>query len=167
MQARASTSAGGARTGRRHLSRNSPRRAAPTDVVLFVLGGNDSAGTAMARSALAGDIGRLLQQIRSGGSPHIIWIGPAHSTEEGVQRRHQGTADVQRAILPALGVEWHDGVPMTDDPATGRWRPLPAHRSSASRPHRSRLFTNETTCAGRRRRASPLLRASPAWVYWR
>jgi lysophospholipase L1-like esterase len=86
------------------------------NVAIIVLGGNDVASTAMARAGLGGDIGRLVQQLRGGeAQPHIIWIGPAHSTEPGVQRRHEATADFQRAIMPTLGVEWHDSEPMTSD----------------------------------------------------
>lgn len=86
------------------------------DVVLIALGGNDVASTAMSRAALAGDIGRLVQQLRvAGATPHIIWIGPAHSTEADTDRRHAAVTELQRAVLPTLGVEWHDGRPMTND----------------------------------------------------
>lgn len=142
------------------------------DVALFVLGGNDSAGTAMARSVLAGDIGRLLQQLRTGGSPHVIWIGPAHSTNEGVNRRHEGVAVVQRAILPALGVEWHDGAAMTDDlghAADGTHFPRTSLIRWAARIDQA-LFTNErgTRWVG----AAALLAAAAgiagiAWIYFR
>ena len=142
------------------------------DVVLVVLGGNDIALTADSRAELASDIRQFLVQIRSSSSPHIIWIGPAHSTDPDTSRRHEGVAAVQRAILPALGVEWHDGEPMTDDlghAADGVHFPRTSLMRWADRIDRS-LFTNEhsTRWVG----AVALLAAAAGvagvvWVYWR
>ena len=88
--------------------------AAP-DLVLVALGGNDAAITASQQAALASDISTLVAQLRAGGTRHIIWIGPAHSMNSDVARRHRSTTALHKLIMPALDVEWHDGDPMTRD----------------------------------------------------
>ena len=142
------------------------------DVVLVVLGGNDIATTASARAVLAEDIRQFLAQIRSSSSPHIIWIGPAHSTDPNTSRRHEAVADVQSSMLPALGVEWHDGGPMTEDlghAADGVHFPRTSLIRWADRINQA-LFTNEhsTRWVG----AVSLLAAAAgiagiAWLYFR
>lgn len=80
------------------------------DLALIALGGNDTA-----TFTLMSTMREFLEQVRSQNDPHIVWIGPAHSTRADVQRRKEGVVSMQRAFLPGQGVEWHDAMPMTRD----------------------------------------------------
>lgn len=77
------------------------------DVVVFALGGNDTANASYV-STLTEAVGRAARD-----GARVIWIGPAYSIDPHVEARHAAAREVQRAVLPTLGVLWIDSVPLT------------------------------------------------------
>lgn len=80
------------------------------DVVLVVLGGNDTAS-----STLATKIRRLVALLAPA---QVIWIGPAHvsgSSNDWLAARKAGVATLQAQLAREVGFEWLDGRPMTAD----------------------------------------------------
>jgi len=77
------------------------------DMVIVELGTNDQPNTdytAMLRGAV--------EQIRSAGSPEIVWFGPSFATTSLATRLDTVRAR-QQATLPNAGVHWYDSWPMT------------------------------------------------------
>jgi lysophospholipase L1-like esterase len=76
-------------------------------VVVLALGGNDTANDGY-RQTLIDMVGLAARD-----GAHVVWIGPAHASDPEVEARHAAAREVQRAVLPALGVLWLDSVPWT------------------------------------------------------
>lgn len=88
--------------------------AARPDVVVIEIGGNaqPSGGEDKYRS----DVEWLVSAAKAAGAGRILWFGPATSDANiaaETASRHDWAAEMQRAILPALGVEWYDSRPTT------------------------------------------------------
>lgn len=76
-------------------------------VVMFVLGGNDTASDSYRQDL----IDAVALAARDGA--RVIWVGPAYSLDPVVERRHAAAREAQRALLPTLGVLWLDSVAWT------------------------------------------------------
>lgn len=81
-------------------------RAFQPDLVLAVLGGNDSAGP-----ALEAAIADLRQQLPA----NVVWVGPMHSSNLDVDTRHAGVAATQRGLARSLRFQWIDGRALSSD----------------------------------------------------
>lgn len=77
------------------------------DLVIFVLGGNDTAGAASAQATVD-----AVRQARAGGA-RVVWFGPARAHDPSVEARHAGTRAQQAVLVPSLGAEWIDTSPWT------------------------------------------------------
>lgn len=85
---------------------------ARADLVIVALGGNNQTMDAAAYKA---NIQRVLGQIGLPASK-VVWVGPSAvnaSRDPETARRHAATRELQRAILPTLGVRWVDSWPVT------------------------------------------------------
>ena len=82
------------------------------DIVVIELGGNGYNKGA----AYEEDLLWLVNAAKDAGADRIIWHGPATTAQgasDTVRARHNQAAEDQRALLPGLGVEWHDSRPLT------------------------------------------------------
>jgi len=81
------------------------------DLIIAIVGGNDSVGTTAAqRSSYEGILSNAL--VAMGGAANyakIVWVGPAFSRDSGVQALHDRTSTAQQAFFSRLGVRWIDG----------------------------------------------------------
>lgn len=89
-------------------------RARP-DLVLIVLGGNDSATVA----SLPEKIADLVAPFRARGA-YVVWVGPAATSVAWLAERKAGVMRVQRDVAARIGFEWLDGWAMTADLEHGR-----------------------------------------------
>jgi len=78
--------------------------------VVVVLGGND-----MPVDALRDKIRLVVAQLRTYGTPRIVWVGPAHSSVPEIQTRKREVDAQQRVMSGQLGFDWIDGGAMTAD----------------------------------------------------
>jgi lysophospholipase L1-like esterase len=92
------------------------------DIVVFVLGGNDTAGAASSQATVD-----AVRQAKAGGA-RVVWFGPAIAHDPTVEARHAGTRAQQRALVPSLGAEWIDTSPWTDS----GWGPDDVHFTSSA-----------------------------------
>jgi lysophospholipase L1-like esterase len=76
-----------------------PRR---VDVAIVVLGGNDTASSSYPETL------RAAAHAFSTLSSKIVWIGPSHSEDPEVERRHAAAREVQARVLPSLVASWYD-----------------------------------------------------------
>jgi lysophospholipase L1-like esterase len=82
------------------------------EVVVIELGGNAQ----KVGDAYAEDVRWLVSAAKDAGAQRILWYGPATSVasiNQDAATRHERTAEAQKTLLPALGVEWHDSRPLT------------------------------------------------------
>ena len=81
------------------------------DLIIAVVGGNDTVGTSAAqRSSYESVLSNAL--VAMGGAANyakIVWVGPAHSRDSGVQARHDRASSAQQSFLSGRGVRWIDG----------------------------------------------------------
>jgi lysophospholipase L1-like esterase len=82
----------------------------PALVLVIFGGGNDSPGDAYVRAMQT-----LVEQIRMGGNPHILWIGSSYSSRPDTQQRKEAIAQIQHQLAPSLAIEWLDGMSLTRD----------------------------------------------------
>lgn len=81
-------------------------RAFSPDLVLVILGGNDSAGPALEHA-----IADLRQQL----PVNVVWVGPMASSDLDVDTRHARTGATQRGLARSLRYQWIDGRPLSLD----------------------------------------------------
>lgn len=82
------------------------------EVVVFSLGGNAQ----KTGEAYAEDVRWLIAAAKDAGAQRILWYGPATSVASinlDAATRHERTAEIQKTLLPGLGVEWYDSRPLT------------------------------------------------------
>lgn len=84
--------------------------AAKPNMVVYGLGGNNQK---MSASSYLPDVRALVSLARDAGASVILYVGPATATETSTSARHETTADILAANLPALRVEWLDSRPLT------------------------------------------------------
>lgn len=78
------------------------RPAGRFDLVIVVLGGNDSPGPSYAETL------RSAVSVFQGLGDKVLWIGPSYSTASSVEQRHTATRRAQARLLPSLGVTFRD-----------------------------------------------------------
>lgn len=77
------------------------------DTILLSLGGNDFGDQSAARH-------RLIDKLRAkNATANIVWVGPFHSNDQAVDRRHQEQTHSQRVQFSSSGVRWIDGRPLS------------------------------------------------------
>lgn len=87
------------------------------EIVVVSLGGNDFVRS---REAYREQLAWIVAEARSAGAREVIWVGPATSDATVSERaartgaRHEHNAELQRELLPGLGVRWVDSRPMTE-----------------------------------------------------
>ena len=77
------------------------------DVVYVLLGGNDRA-----TSSYPETLRRAVAELSTRTS-RVVWVGPMASARHDVDQRHRAVAEVQRDVLPGLGVAWVPGRPLS------------------------------------------------------
>ncbi len=86
------------------------------EIVVVSLGGNDFVRS---RERYRQDMAWVIEQAHAAGARKIVWIGPATSdgtvseNAASTALRHERNAEMQRELLPSLGVQWVDSRPMT------------------------------------------------------
>jgi lysophospholipase L1-like esterase len=83
--------------------------AARPDLVVYELGGNNQALNA---SAYRPTVESLVRLAREQGA-QVLWVGPATAYREPWASAHEATANLQKSILPGLGVTWLDSRGVT------------------------------------------------------
>jgi lysophospholipase L1-like esterase len=78
----------------------------PADLTIVILGGNDFGDRNSERS-------NLLEFLGARRAGKILWAGPAHSKDAGVDARHRAQADSQQDQLELLRIDWIDSYPVT------------------------------------------------------
>jgi lysophospholipase L1-like esterase len=85
------------------------------EIVIVSLGGNDLAGS---RDRYRAQLAAIVESVRAAGAEQIVWIGPAASDADVAAitaARHERNAELQRELLPSLGVAWIDSRPHTHE----------------------------------------------------
>ena len=77
------------------------------ETILLSLGGNDFGDQSAARHRLIDNL-RAKNQIAN-----IVWVGPFHSNDPSVDKRHQEQTHSQRVQFSSAGVRWIDGRPLS------------------------------------------------------
>lgn len=86
------------------------------EIVVVSLGGNDFVRS---RARYEGDLRWIVDEAHAAGAREIVWLGPATSDVERSENarttgaRHERNAELQRELLPAMGVRWTDSRPFT------------------------------------------------------
>lgn len=86
------------------------------EIVVVSLGGNDIVSS---RRRYRRELVWVVEQARAAGAAQVVWLGPATSDGDASSRaaatgaRHERNAELQRQILPDLGVKWVDSRPLT------------------------------------------------------
>lgn len=83
-------------------------RAAQPDAVVFQLSGNNGERRA---EVYRGYAEALLRAVPSGA--RVWWLSPAYATRQDIETRHRQTWELEKALLPQLGVSWVDVRPWT------------------------------------------------------
>lgn len=94
------------------------RTYAGTDVMIVQLGGNNRTLDYVSYQDL---LTWVVNQVRATGARYVIWIGPFAADaarDPDTAMRHEASADIQRDVLPRLGVYWIDGRPLFDPSET-------------------------------------------------
>ena len=98
---------------RRAISSRDSNLSGRPDAALVALGGNNQI---MDPARYAQVLTQLVTALRAQGVKDIFWASPASSNAAiapSTARRHEASAEIQRSVLPGLGVTWWDSRPAT------------------------------------------------------